>query len=524
MKQQIQSAFTSTYCYDNALFYKGFLLVTTNQVKHIAFANPEESKTIYSLTSFHRRLATEYAKPLADRKGVDDLETKANSLEKELVRTVAGYGEALQQVTWQEVQATLTQGEVAVEFVRYHFYRPEPTDSIMYAALVLKSGNVPPVFVPLFEEKELMQITGFSETDKEAYFHQIYAGKRKNDDGKSLRDLIYAPLEAALSGVSTIYYAPDGLIHRINPDAIYLDEKATFADRFRLVRVNSTRQLVIPFAMGNGKPAPALIYGGIDYDADSTALLTAANIQIGKRQIPDGLGALNRGGDRGGKWRFLTNSEKEARAIEALFDKKKYPVSMLTGKEATEESLRAFSLSAHLPSPRVLHLATHGFFFPDPAEAHDGKDAAPGEVIFKENENPMLRAGLVMAGGNHAWLNGKAYKGLEDGILTAYEVSQLDLRNTELVTLSACETGLGEIVGNEGVFGLQRAFKIAGAHYIIMSLWKVPDQETQELMTLFYKRWLEGKMAIPDAFRSAQTEMRKLYPSPYYWAGFVLVE
>jgi CHAT domain-containing protein len=113
---------------------------------------------------------------------------------------------------------------------------------------------------------------------------------------------------------------------------------------------------------------------------------------------------------------------------------------------------------------------------------------------------------------------------MEDGILTAYEISQMNLSNTELVVLSACETGLGDIEGNEGVYGLQRAFKIAGAKYLIMSLWQVPDYQTQELMTTFYKRWLEDKMNIPDAFRSAQKEMREKYQLPHFWAGFVLVE
>jgi len=113
---------------------------------------------------------------------------------------------------------------------------------------------------------------------------------------------------------------------------------------------------------------------------------------------------------------------------------------------------------------------------------------------------------------------------LEDGIVTAYEISQMNLSNTELVVLSACETGLGDIQGNEGVYGLQRAFKIAGAKYLIMSLWQVPDFQTQELMTTFYSRWIEDKLPIPDAFSSAQKTMREKYKDPFLWAGFVLVE
>ena len=113
---------------------------------------------------------------------------------------------------------------------------------------------------------------------------------------------------------------------------------------------------------------------------------------------------------------------------------------------------------------------------------------------------------------------------MEDGILTAYEISQMNLANTALVVLSACETGLGDLQGNEGVYGLQRAFKIAGVKYIIMSLWQVPDKQTTELMVAFYKKYLVKKMSVPEAFRAAQAEMRGRYEEPFLWAGFVLVE
>ena len=136
----------------------------------------------------------------------------------------------------------------------------------------------------------------------------------------------------------------------------------------------------------------------------------------------------------------------------------------------------------------------------------------------------MIRSGLILAGAQQAWSTGKAPENREDGILTAYEISQMNLSGTELVVLSACETGLGDIEGNEGVYGLQRAFKIAGAKYLIMSLWKVNDLSTREFMTAFYTQWLENGTTIPDAFRVAQQNMKAKYKDPYHWAGFVLVE
>lgn len=129
---------------------------------------------------------------------------------------------------------------------------------------------------------------------------------------------------------------------------------------------------------------------------------------------------------------------------------------------------------------------------------------------------------MILAGGNYAWAGNKPVEGVEDGIVTAYEISQLNLSNTELLVLSACETGLGDVKGSEGVFGLQRAFKMAGVKKMIVSLWQVPDKETAELMISFYSNWFKGK-TIKDAFAQAQAEMRKKY-SPFYWAAFVLVE
>ena len=136
----------------------------------------------------------------------------------------------------------------------------------------------------------------------------------------------------------------------------------------------------------------------------------------------------------------------------------------------------------------------------------------------------MIRSGLILAGANPSWQGVEPPAGKEDGILTAYEISQMNLSSTELVVLSACETGLGDVEGNEGVYGLQRAFKIAGAKYLMMSLWQVPDEETSEFMTTFYREWLGGK-TIRQAFRQTQQAMRENYPrEPFLWAGFVLVE
>ena len=194
-------------------------------------------------------------------------------------------------------------------------------------------------------------------------------------------------------------------------------------------------------------------------------------------------------------------------------------VTSNSGAVATEEEFKALDGR----SPQVLHLATHGFFLPTTdTKRKNNNDPNPGNNAFTVQQNPMFRSGLVLTGGNHAWKGDPAVPGREDGILTAYEIAQMDLSSTDLVVLSACETALGDLQGNEGVIGLQRAFKMAGVKQMIMSLWRVPDKETMELMTMFYRNWLGGQ-STREALRSAQLKMKEKYP-PYYWAAFVVVE
>jgi CHAT domain-containing protein len=172
-------------------------------------------------------------------------------------------------------------------------------------------------------------------------------------------------------------------------------------------------------------------------------------------------------------------------------------------------------------SPDILHIATHGFFFPDPEQNADnrlGEDNA-----LRWSDNPLLRSGLALASANAAWTGQSAPGRFEDGIATAYEISHINLSNTKLAVLSACQTGLGDIKGSEGVYGLQRAFKMAGVDYLLVSLWQVPDQETAEFMEAFYSAWLGGK-TIHQAFAKAQKKMRKKYRDVYKWGAWVLVE
>ncbi len=522
--------------YDHALFFKGFLLTAAEGLNTRSTAAPASEEINLRLKSYRRRLAAEYAKPVAERKGVAELEEKANSTEKELARTVTGYADAIRQVKWQEVQRVLKRDEMALELVHFQVNFPKNTDSTLYAALLLLPGAEQPTFIPLFEEKSLDSILQTQGERKADYVNGIYAlaergAKPLGKPQKTLYDLLWKPLEPHLQGVQTIYFSPSGLLHRLNLAAIPISMDSMLGDRYHLVELGSTRQLVVPSV---GSPArkianTAVLFGGITYDADTTAM-SQANAGL------DSISITSRGELsfsytdstlRVGTWRTLPFTDREVKSVEKTLNSAGFQIETRRSFAATEEAFKSIG-AGDKPSPRVLHLATHGFFFPDPKNSPSPLERGLGgeaEPVFKRSDHPMIRSGLLLAGANYAWATGKSLRpGMEDGILTAYEISQMNLSNTELVVLSACETGLGDIQGNEGVYGLQRAFKIAGAKYLIMSLWQVPDQETSVFMSVFYKHWLEGKKDIPEAFRTTQQEMRERFINPYQWAGFVLVE
>ena len=532
-------------CYDNALYYKGFLSQATGQIRRMSLSNPTAAENLNQLKACERRLAAQYTLPIAERDSMTivTLETQANNLEKELARSVAGYAEVTRQTKWKDVQATLKAGEAAIEFVHYKVDFPQKTDSVMYAALLLlplpavdlskEGGAEQPQFIPLFEAKQLGALLKPADKQKVDWVNQLYA--ETNNGQNALYELLWKPLEPALAGVQTIYFSPSGQLHRLNLGAIALppmlrgpSEATTLGDRYRLIEVGSTRQLVT----GSGQQAPyssndAMLYGGIQYEPDTSAMDQAwpelENSSVASRSR--GLDFASTDSTlRGGSWKYLPWTKVEVTALDGILTKAGIKATMRKDYEASEEAFK--TLGVGQPSPRILHLATHGFFFPDPKTADGKRLTVDGtEPVFKMSDHPMIRSGLLMAGGNYAWEKGKpARPGAEDGILTAYEISQMDLSNTELVVLSACETGLGDIQGNEGVYGLQRAFKIAGAKYLIMSLWQVPDFQTQQLMSTFYRHWLQDKMSIPDAFRAAQQAMQLKFKDPFFWAGFVLVE
>jgi len=539
-------------CYDNSLFYKGFLLNSANQIKKLDGSDPLVSAKYNDLQILGRRLAKEYSYPLADQDSlkIAELEEGVNRLEKELIRMASVYQVHNNQIHWKDVQHALKPGEAAIEFIDFNGDEVDDKNGNEYAAMVLRADATQPVLYYLCRQNSLEALIKAGGQRKVDYVNQLYKptqrGATEMDPANgTLFELVWKPLMHGLKGIHTIYYSPTGLLHRINLAAITLSEDSVMADQFRLIAMNSTRQLVmhLPNQSTGGQ---AVFFGGLNFETDFLHALDTGIVAARPSQSI----AFSKADSayRGGHWEYLSGTLKEINAIQQIMIPKGFFVTLNSGNGGTEESFKA--LSKGMNSPRILHLATHGYFFADDVkevghrESRADEDSLEGlanskkgeesraEPVFKLSEHPMLRSGLILSGGNAGWQGERSLDEREDGVLTAYEIIQMNLSNTELVVLSACETGLGDIQGNEGVYGLQRAFKIAGVKYIIMSLWQVPDKQTGLLMTTFYKKWLEAegpdkggrKMTIPDAFHAAQKELRELGFDPYQWAGFVLIE
>ena len=264
----------------------------------------------------------------------------------------------------------------------------------------------------------------------------------------------------------------------------------------------------------------AILYGGLYYDEDDAIMLAESQSVRGENSLKT---FVFRGWDstvtRKG-WEYLPGTLEEVSLISSIISNKNIRCDVYTSVKGNEESFKALSGG----SCSILHLATHGFYMTE-SQAEKNHFYANNSLTstFISNEvSPLKRSGLLLAGGNKAWMGEPVPDGVEDGVLTAEEISSLDLRSCDIVVLSACETGLGEIT-DEGVYGLQRAFKNAGVKSIIMSLWEVDDKATSLMMQSFYNNLMNG-MNKRDAFDLAQETVKKKYMDPRSWAAFIMLD
>ena len=332
--------------------------------------------------------------------------------------------------------------------------------------------------------------------------------RASQEAGQQLRAAVFGPLLAALGDCRRLLLSPDGGLTRL-PFAVLPDaDGRLLMDDYHISYVNCGRDVLRFGAAPPGKPSAALVVADPDFDLAASAAAEPSTESRGRvaRDLPRDRIHFGR----------LPGTRAEGATVAGLLG-----VAPWQDVGALEARLKR---ECH--SPRILHLATHGFFLEDqhrdPNQERRGLGLSvdEGRLSGPLPENPLLRAGLALAGAN-TWLRGGPLpEEAEDGLLTAEDVSGLDLLATELVVLSACETGLGEVRTGEGVFGLQRAFMLAGAKTLVMSLWSVPDDATRELMEDFYTRILAGE-GRADALRNAQLALRQKYPDPYFWGAFL---
>jgi CHAT domain-containing protein len=461
----------------------------------------------------------------------DSLENLANASEKHLLVEMLKYPELEkyssfgETVSWKKIQNSLKPDEAAIEFISFKYHKKARwADSTYYCALVLCKEFKYPKMIFLCEERQLQSLlpNGSNNNWGINNLYNLNGTMTKDSDDYCLYKLIWQPIDTFLNGIKTIYLSPSGLLHKISFNALAMPDKRFLSDKYMLNTVSSTAEILKKQnSYKTSKLTNPCIYGGIRYDIPHDEMLKNS-LSYNNNKDYNYLASnalLTYQKNRGGEWVYLPGTLDEAKNIDNLFKENNIKAKLITGAEANEESFKNLSGNG---SPEIIHVATHGFFMPDPRKEYTELELQ-GASSFTSSKNALLRSGLLFAGAGAAWDKDTIQEGVEDGILTASEISQMYLPNTRLVVLSACETGLGEIKGGEGVFGLQRAFKMAGVDYILMSLWQVPDKQTSELMQTFYQQLLSGQ-TVREAFNSAQNQLKNQYRNdPFVWAAFVLI-
>lgn len=488
--------------YDNQLFMKGLLL--SSAVKFQQAINSIKDTTIVNLankiSANRSKLEALYSQPVASRtESAEPIEQQNILLQKELKTRIVEYGKThpasfaltlADGLSYSDIGKNLAANEAAIEFAsfRYHAIVDE-TDSVIYAALIMRKDFNNPALVYLGTEKEIQPLL-------KLHPDELYApGDLK------VYDLIWKPLEKHLKGIEKISYSPSGLLNRIAFAAIPDTGGGAISDRYKLYNVSSTRKLLEKETPV--KPGKGYLFGGIDYNNSGDNVLQKGS-DMRDTAVLQSL--------RGSSWQYLPGTLQEVNQINDILKLSGIKSISYSGSQANE------ALFKQLPSMHasVIHIASHGFSFDD-KKINSGLGANKQDK-YVQSPNPLMKCGLLFAGANKTIQDD--YAG-NDGILTAFELANLDFQSVDLFVLSACETGLGEIKGSEGVYGLQRALFMSGAGSIVVSLWEVPDLETSELMTIFYTGIRNG-LDPEDAFYSAQKQMKDRYPDqPSLWAGFV---
>ncbi|MCX6829546.1 MAG: CHAT domain-containing protein [candidate division Zixibacteria bacterium] len=464
------------------------------------------------------------------KKKLDSLLQAANNLEGELSRRSLSFRrrQEINNISVVKIDSLLPANTAFIEFLKWD-YRQIKSDSVIpkYLALIINKGR----------NTEIVQLGDASDIDPLVYHYLEHmrgvasSGRQPNNSdlaaykpiGQEIYEKIWKPLENNLEKEQTVFVGLDGSLNLVSLAGL-IDEKGTYlAEKYTLHHLSSARDLIRLQDIPN--PSAGLFALG-DPDYDATPLSRKFPDELAKdsnginnvsafatRNVRSGCGDL-----RDLQVQPLPGTRREINRIMAEWRAASdEPTSVFLGSQASEDNFKA-----QAPGKRVVHLATHGYFLEGRCQP-----SAPSVRLDEEEawigENPLLQSGLLLAGAN---LHGAGADSLDidDGVLSAYEVSAMNLEGTQLIVLSACETGLGEVKSGEGVYGLRRAFQMAGARTVISALWQVDDQTTADIMSRLY---IKSDKSIPERIRELQLQqIKKLRAGgfsdhPYSWAAFI---
>ncbi|MEO9806074.1 MAG: CHAT domain-containing tetratricopeptide repeat protein [Reichenbachiella sp.] len=473
-----------TEMYNIQLKTKGILFSTSARIRdEILGGDNQKLKSLYlewqqakeDLLLYYTYSKTQLDNLKIDLKGA---EAKANQLEKELSRQSSDFAAAnkLPTTTLSQVKSSLSPTDVAIETIGFPGFENSFTTNKKYAFLIADPNSEHPGLAILENGNEL------DGKYAKGYRNMV----RLKIDNPILYEQYWQAVDKKLGGVKNVHLSLDGVYFQVNISALRKPDNTYVSDGINFHLYSSTRDLVDKNE-SRATSKKADFFGFPDYG--NKGLLAA-----------------------------LPGTKVEIDAVSQITRSNGYTVRAFLENNASETNFKKIA------SPSLLHVATHGFFL---QQSESSQEKVLGIEVSQAKDNPLLRSGLMLSNAEQAmsaskYQSSNEVSAVDNGILTAYEVLTLNLKNTDLVVLSACETGLGEIKSGEGVYGLQRAFQVAGAQSVIMSLWKVSDEATKNLMTHFYREWMSGKTKNA-AFIAAQKRLRQDFPEPYYWGAFVLL-
>ena len=521
--------------FNATLFTKGILLNSEIDFENFLTrtGRTELLQKYEQLEQLHKRIDDYRHSASFDRFTVDALQREANSLERQLMRECKEFGDftANLSITYQQVAASLAPTAAAVEFIDM----PLPDGDRLYAALCLRHDWTSPRLVPLFNQTDLVNLdygNGLNLHDAlktPKGINQIYTNPL-------VGHFVWYPLMKELGDdTRTVYFSPTGIFHQLGIEYLQYTLEQRVNERYEIHRLSSTKSIAQDRT--HQTPTMAAVFGGLTYDMDREDLVQRHNQYTAPIQNllaqNDGdntralslsnsaaIDSLSRAGLR---VKPLPGTLTEARDVNAALSGYGIDTHLYTEELGTEEAFK--SLSGRNCS--LIHVATHGFYFSESDISRNRQllrlmgPASSAETI--DQDRSMDYSGLLMSGANVVLRGLRLPEGIENGVLTAREISQLDLRGLDLVVLSACQTGQGELK-EDGVYGLQRAFKKAGAKTLVMSLWSVSDAATQRMMSSFYTALAAGQTRF-HAFSTAQQAVRDAgYTDPFYWASFIMLD